>query len=111
MRIIFCILLLLGHLGIASKLKVVTSIAPITNMVTNVGGNKIEIKGIVPEGINSHTFEPAPSSARVLAQADLIIMNGLQKLLNLGISGVVLQLKNLYLKKLMKQLLEYKSYY
>ena len=31
----------------------------------------------MPEGVNSHTFEPAPSDARRLAQADLIFVNGL----------------------------------
>ncbi|GIT69229.1 MAG: hypothetical protein Ct9H300mP27_03330 [Chloroflexota bacterium] len=31
----------------------------------------------MPEGANSHTFEPAPSVASVLASADLIIANGL----------------------------------
>ncbi len=77
LRVIFCVVLLLAHLSIASKLKVVTSVAPITNMVVNVGGDKIEVEGIVPEGINSHTFEPAPSDARLVAEADLIIMNGL----------------------------------
>ena len=75
--IIFCAALFLSQIAIAAKLKVVTSVAPITNMVINVGGDKIKIEGIVPEGVNSHTFEPAPSDARLLSDADLIIMNGL----------------------------------
>ena len=61
----------------AASLKIVTSVAPITNIVRNVGGQHVEVNGIVPEGVNSHTFEPAPSDARILAAADLIIMNGL----------------------------------
>ena len=75
--LVFCTVLPLVQIAIASKLKVITSVAPITNMVANVGGDKIELEGIVPEGINSHTFEPTPSDARLLADADLIIMNGL----------------------------------
>ncbi|MFQ5456144.1 MAG: metal ABC transporter substrate-binding protein [Nitrospirota bacterium] len=59
------------------RLKVVTTVSPITNIVHNVGGNKIELHGIVPEGTNSHTFEPAPSDAKYLREADLIIVNGL----------------------------------
>ena len=78
LKAIFCVVLLLNQVSIAAKLKVVTSVAPITNMVANVGGGKIEVEGIVPEGVNSHTFEPAPSDARLLAAADLIIMNGLR---------------------------------
>jgi len=61
----------------AAKLNVVTSVAPITSIVKNVGGDLVSVKGIVPEGVNSHTFEPAPSDAKVLREADLIIMNGL----------------------------------
>jgi ABC-type Zn uptake system ZnuABC Zn-binding protein ZnuA len=59
------------------KLTVVTTVAPITSMVENVGGNKIRLTGIIPEGINSHTFEPVPSDIKILAEADLLIVNGL----------------------------------
>jgi ABC-type Zn uptake system ZnuABC Zn-binding protein ZnuA len=59
------------------KLKVVTTVAPITSIVENVAGDKIEITGIIPEGINSHTFEPIPSDSKLLSQADLVILNGL----------------------------------
>ena len=59
------------------QLKVVSTVSPITSLVENIGGNAIELRGIVPEGVNSHTFEPAPSVAKVLAEADLIVLNGL----------------------------------
>ncbi len=58
-------------------LKVVTTVAPITNIVQNVGGSRIDLQGIIPPGVDSHTFEPAPSDARLLAGADLVIVNGL----------------------------------
>lgn len=59
------------------RLKVVSTVSPITNLVQNVGGNRIEVTGIVPEGTNSHTFEPAPSDARILADAAVVFINGL----------------------------------
>lgn len=59
------------------KLKVVTTVAPITNIVKNIGGDKIELYGIIPEGVDSHTFEPIPSDIKFLSDADLIIVNGL----------------------------------
>lgn len=59
------------------RLRVVTTVAPITSIVENVGGDKIALAGIIPEGINSHTFEPIPSDSKLLASADLIIINGL----------------------------------
>jgi ABC-type Zn uptake system ZnuABC Zn-binding protein ZnuA len=61
----------------SGRLKVVSTVAPLTNIVHNIGGDRIEVEGIVPEGVNSHTFEPAPSDAIKLAEADLIFMNGL----------------------------------
>ena len=61
----------------SDKLKVATTVAPITSIVENIGGDRIQLEGMVPEGVNSHIFEPQPSLARVLADADLIIANGL----------------------------------
>jgi ABC-type Zn uptake system ZnuABC Zn-binding protein ZnuA len=57
--------------------RVVTTVSPITNIVQNVGGELVSVTGIVPEGTNSHTFEPAPSDARAMAEADVVFMNGL----------------------------------
>jgi ABC-type Zn uptake system ZnuABC Zn-binding protein ZnuA len=59
------------------RLNVATTVAPISSMVRNIGGNRIEIRGIVPDGTNSHTFEPAPSDAVILSEADVLIANGL----------------------------------
>jgi ABC-type Zn uptake system ZnuABC Zn-binding protein ZnuA len=61
----------------ANRLSVITTVAPITSIVENVAGDKVQLIGIVPEGMNSHTFEPAPSDSKLLAEADLIIANGL----------------------------------
>jgi ABC-type Zn uptake system ZnuABC Zn-binding protein ZnuA len=59
------------------KINVATTVAPISSIVRNVGGTRIDIRGIVPDGTNSHTFEPAPSDAVILTKADLVIVNGL----------------------------------
>jgi ABC-type Zn uptake system ZnuABC Zn-binding protein ZnuA len=53
-------------------------VAPITSIVENIGGDKIRLTGIIPEGINSHTFEPVPSDIKILSEADLLIVNGLE---------------------------------
>lgn len=60
------------------KINVVTTVAPITSMVENIGGDQIRLTGIIPEGINSHTFEPVPSDIKILSAADLLIVNGLE---------------------------------
>lgn len=59
------------------KLNVATTVAPISSIVRNVGGTRINLHGIIPDGTDSHTFEPAPSDAKVLSHADLILVNGL----------------------------------
>ena len=63
--------------GAGGGLNVVATVSPIVSIVENVGGTRIRLQGVVPEGVNSHTFEPAPSVATVMADADLIILNGL----------------------------------
>ena len=60
-----------------SRLNVVSTVAPVVNIIYNIGGDKIDLVGIIPEGTDSHTFEPAPSDAVKLAKGDLIFVNGL----------------------------------
>jgi len=82
------ILIVLGTMGIPdggrtisddgnNKLVIITSVAPITNIVKNVVCEKVDLIGIVPEGVDSHTFEPTPSDAIRIRSADLVIINGL----------------------------------
>lgn len=40
-------------------------------------GDTVTIGTIVPAGVDVHTFEPSPADAEKLADADLIVMNGL----------------------------------
>lgn len=71
-----------GEAGISEasgqRLVVVTTVAPITSIVANVAGDLATVRGIVPEGTDSHTFEPPPSAAAALAEADVVFLNGLQ---------------------------------
>jgi ABC-type Zn uptake system ZnuABC Zn-binding protein ZnuA len=60
-----------------TRLKIATTVAPITSIVANVAGDLADITGIVPEGTNSHTYEPPPSVAATLAEADVVFVNGL----------------------------------
>src|SRR5919109_1661374 len=60
-----------------ASLRVVTTVAPLTDLVRHVGGEVIQLHGLVPEGVNSHTFQPTPRDVQYLAEADLIILNGL----------------------------------
>ena len=61
----------------ATKLKVVTSVAPVANIVKNIGGERIDLIGIIPEGSDSHTFELVPSDVVKMNDVDLVIIDGL----------------------------------
>ncbi|MGH9157076.1 MAG: metal ABC transporter substrate-binding protein [Acidimicrobiales bacterium] len=60
------------------RLSVVTTVAPLTSIAANIVGDLAEVTGLVPEGVNSHTFEPPPSVATTLARADVVFVNGLK---------------------------------
>lgn len=60
------------------RLQIATTVSPITSIASAVVGDLAEVTGIVPEGTNSHTFEPQPSVAETLATADIVFINGLR---------------------------------
>lgn len=57
---------------------IATTVSPITSIAASIAGDCARIEGIVPEGTNSHTFEPSPKVAELLSNADLILVNGLK---------------------------------
>jgi ABC-type Zn uptake system ZnuABC Zn-binding protein ZnuA len=59
------------------KLHVVATVAPIADLVRQIAGDRVDLVQMIPDGADSHTFEPRPSDARYLQQADLIVLNGL----------------------------------
>jgi ABC-type Zn uptake system ZnuABC Zn-binding protein ZnuA len=82
LAVLLCMLVLLScqipaALGASETLRVVTTVAPLTDMVQQVGRQAIYLHGLVPAGVNSHTFQPAPSDVQHLAHANLVIINGL----------------------------------
>lgn len=67
-----------GVVGTGAPLQIVTTVSPITNIVANVVGDSgAVVVGVVPEGRDSHTFEPTPGIAAALERADVVFMNGL----------------------------------
>jgi ABC-type Zn uptake system ZnuABC Zn-binding protein ZnuA len=68
-----------GPAGVTNdgRLQVVASVSPIVDLVKNVAGDAADVQGLIPEGVDSHTFEPTPETAKSLAGADVIFLNGL----------------------------------
>jgi ABC-type Zn uptake system ZnuABC Zn-binding protein ZnuA len=66
-----------GGTATGERLAIATTVAPITSIVATIAGDRADVTGIVPEGTNSHTFEPRPSVAELLAGVDVVYLNGL----------------------------------
>ncbi len=58
-------------------LTVVATLAPIADLVAQVGGERVEVTSLVPAGADSHTYEPRPGDVVVLAGADAYVGVGL----------------------------------
>jgi zinc/manganese transport system substrate-binding protein/manganese/iron transport system substrate-binding protein len=58
-------------------LTVVATTTVLAHFVEQVGGDRVAVHALVPKGGEVHTFDPAPSDAARLAQARLLVMNGL----------------------------------
>ncbi|MEJ2667013.1 MAG: metal ABC transporter substrate-binding protein [Deinococcales bacterium] len=54
----------------------VASIHPYADLLEQIGGTRITVVQLLPSGASPHTFDPTPSQARTVAQADLVVMNG-----------------------------------
>ena len=60
-----------------SKIKVVASFSILADLVKNVGGDRTEVAAIVGAGSDAHVYAPTPADARKVAEARLVIVNGL----------------------------------
>jgi len=59
-----------------ARVRVVTSIPPLAMIVAELGGGRVEVRSILPAGVDPHLFEPRPSDMRAVAEADLVVMLG-----------------------------------
>lgn len=61
----------------SDKLEVVTTFTVLADMVQNVGGERVALTTLVGPNSDAHVYEPTPADARTLAEADLVVVNGL----------------------------------
>ena len=61
----------------AGPFKVVTSVAPLADLIKRIGGMDLVVAQLIPDGRDAHTFDPSPTAAAEFANADMMIFNGL----------------------------------
>ena len=59
------------------KLQVVTTTTMLTDLVKNIGGDKIDIQGLMGAGVDPHLYKASAGDVSKLFNADVIVYNGL----------------------------------
>lgn len=59
------------------KFTIVTTTTMITDLVKTIGGDAVEVKGIMGAGVDPHLYKASEGDVSKLTSADLIIYNGL----------------------------------
>lgn len=71
------IVLLSGMAAQAEPLKVVASFSILADVVKNVGGDRVAVTVLVGPNSDAHVYTPTPADAKNVAQAAVVIVNGL----------------------------------
>ena len=59
------------------KIRIVTTIGMVTDIVKNVGGEGVEVTGLMGPGVDPHLYKASAGDVQRLASAQLIFYNGL----------------------------------
>lgn len=62
----------------AQEIKAVASFSIIADFAKNVGGDRVKVTTLVGPGGDAHVYEPKPADAVAVADADVVLVNGLQ---------------------------------
>src|SRR5690349_4221298 len=60
----------------SGKLRVLTTIFPLYDFAREVGGDAVEVRNLLPPGVDPHEYALSPSDAALVSHADLLIANG-----------------------------------
>jgi zinc/manganese transport system substrate-binding protein len=66
-----------GRLAAAAPVRVVTLSTVLTEVTSAVGGDAVQVTGLVQPGVDPHTFNPSPADVRAMVDADLVLASGL----------------------------------
>ncbi|QJQ93880.1 MULTISPECIES: metal ABC transporter solute-binding protein, Zn/Mn family [Halomonadaceae] len=68
----------LSPLHADERIEVIASFSILADMTANVGGEHVNVTALVGPDSDAHVFSPSPTQARAIAEADLVVFNGLQ---------------------------------
>ena len=89
-----------------SKLQVMSSFYPLHEFSQNVGKEKVDVKLLVPVGVEPHDWEPTIKDVQQMQKSDLIIINGIgfeswvDKLNEINYQGVIVDTSNGIIKNI-----------
>lgn len=63
--------------GAAERLEVVASFPVVADIVRQVGGDHVSVTSLIPPESDPHAWQPRPRDVQRLANADLVVVNGL----------------------------------
>jgi len=59
------------------KIEIVTTTTMITDLVETIGGEQVEVNGLMGPGIDPHNYKATPSDVTNMAEADVVVYNGM----------------------------------
>jgi ABC-type Zn uptake system ZnuABC Zn-binding protein ZnuA len=62
--------------SVAGRLAVVATTTQLTDFARVVGGDRVDVYGILKANVDAHDFDPSPGDIAKLAQAEVIVKNG-----------------------------------
>ena len=77
MKVFITLFSLATAVSLSAKLNVVTTTTMITDLVRDVGGNKIEVTGLMGPGVDPHLYKATAGDVRSLQKCELVFYNGL----------------------------------
>lgn len=61
----------------APKLRAVATVGMLTDAVRTIGGDRVEVTGLMGEGVDPHLYKASPGDLRLLSTADIVFGVGL----------------------------------
>lgn len=82
------------------QIEVVASTTIVGDVVSQIGGDHIQLTVLYPVGADPHTFEPRPQDAAAIADAKIVFLNGLElehsleSILEANATGTIVEVSN-----------------